>query len=141
MLTVSMAAQQIISERYLEEKEASESTEEVSNSDGSEERRESSDERSEPSETENQESEESEQDEEDRELDPAEQVFELHEDRWYVPNSNRAEYAVRKANGEIQYYKTKKGAAARLAEEYGADGIDVDMTAIQGGNYGDDSQF
>lgn len=139
-MTVSMAAQQIIAERYLEEQNDSGPSEEGTNYDGSEEREESSNERSEPPKEEVQEEEEPEPEEEETESDPVQQVFERHDEKWhYTREGSKNKVAVRMPDGELQYYLTERGAAARLAEEYGADGIDIDMGVIRGGP--SDAQF
>jgi polyphosphate kinase len=50
--------------------------------------------------------------------DSGESVFEAHLDRWYRPDSERYEWAVRTSDGERRYFETRKGAAERLRAEY-----------------------
>lgn len=48
------------------------------------------------------------------------EIFERCSDKWHVPDSQKGnKYAVRTAGGELMYYKTERGAADRLREEYG----------------------
>lgn len=46
--------------------------------------------------------------------------FEVHEDKWYEPDSDKYVITVELPDGDRRYYKTKDGAANRLIEEYGA---------------------
>lgn len=42
-----------------------------------------------------------------------------HEEKWYVPNSQKGyKYAVETPTGRRKYYKTARGAAKRLKQEY-----------------------
>jgi polyphosphate kinase len=50
--------------------------------------------------------------------DSGESVFEAHPDRWYRPDSERYEWAVRTSDGERRYFETREGAAERLRTEY-----------------------
>lgn len=53
-------------------------------------------------------------------LDEKPEIFERCSDKWHVPDSKKGnKYAVRTADGELMYYKTERGAAQRLREEYG----------------------
>ncbi|SDF72127.1 polyphosphate kinase [Halorubrum xinjiangense] len=45
-------------------------------------------------------------------------VFEAYPDRWYRPDSETYEWAVRTAAGERRYFKTRDGARNRLQTEY-----------------------
>ncbi|SEA10801.1 polyphosphate kinase [Haloplanus vescus] len=45
-------------------------------------------------------------------------VFETHADRWYHPESETYEWAVRTADGQRRYFKTREGAQDRLQAEY-----------------------
>jgi len=47
-----------------------------------------------------------------------ESVFEAHPDRWYRPDSERYEWAVRTVDGGRRYFETREGAAERLRAEY-----------------------
>lgn len=44
-------------------------------------------------------------------------VFDRHSDKWYRPEGKH-EYAVRRPDGPTKYYKTRRGAAQRLRDEY-----------------------
>ena len=46
--------------------------------------------------------------------------FERHADRWYRPDSDTYEWAVRTADGDVRYFKTRDGARACLEREYSA---------------------
>ncbi|WP_277554009.1 polyphosphate kinase 1 [Halobaculum limi] len=48
-------------------------------------------------------------------------VLDRHDDQWYRPDSETYGWAVRTADGDRRYYKTRDGAAARLRAEYEAD--------------------
>jgi polyphosphate kinase len=48
-------------------------------------------------------------------------VFETYADRWYQPDSETYDWAVRTATGERRYFKTREGAADRLRAEYESD--------------------
>jgi polyphosphate kinase len=50
-----------------------------------------------------------------------ESVFESHADRWYRPDSDIYDWAVRTEGGDRRYFKTRAGAANRLRAEYGAE--------------------
>jgi len=45
-------------------------------------------------------------------------VFDTHADRWYRPESETYDWAVRTADGERRYFKTRAGARDRLRSEY-----------------------
>jgi len=45
------------------------------------------------------------------------EVFQKHSDKWYVPDSRQSEYAV-ECPEKTRYYKTQRGAAKRLSEEF-----------------------
>jgi polyphosphate kinase len=45
-------------------------------------------------------------------------VFETHADRWYRPDSETHDWAVRTTEGKRRYFKTRDGAARRLRAEY-----------------------
>ena len=45
--------------------------------------------------------------------------FEIHAERWYVPDSDRYAYAVRTPDGERRYFKTREGAGRLLERLYG----------------------
>lgn len=45
--------------------------------------------------------------------------LEVHEDKWYEPDSDNYDIAVKLSDGKRRYYKTEEGAANRLIEEYG----------------------
>lgn len=45
-------------------------------------------------------------------------VFDIHADRWYRPDSETYDWAVRTTNGERRYFKTREGARNRLQTEY-----------------------
>jgi polyphosphate kinase len=44
--------------------------------------------------------------------------LDAHPNRWYVPDSDEYEYAVRTPDGERRYFKTKEGAAQLLTQLY-----------------------
>jgi polyphosphate kinase len=46
-------------------------------------------------------------------------AFGTHPDRWYVPDSDRYEFAVRTPDGDRRYYESVAGAADALEELYG----------------------
>ena len=46
--------------------------------------------------------------------------FEMHEDKWYEPDSDNSKFAVELPNGDKRYYKTREAAGNRLVEEYGS---------------------
>ena len=46
-------------------------------------------------------------------------AFDVYPDRWYHPDSVEHEWAVRTADGDRRYYKTREGALERLQREYG----------------------
>lgn len=45
------------------------------------------------------------------------EVFQKHSDKWYVPDSLQSKYAV-ECPEKTRYYKTQRGAAKRLSEEF-----------------------
>ncbi|SFR90742.1 polyphosphate kinase [Halomicrobium zhouii] len=45
-------------------------------------------------------------------------LFDVHADRWYHPDSETYDWAVRTADGERRYFKTRDGARERLRAEY-----------------------
>jgi polyphosphate kinase len=45
-------------------------------------------------------------------------VFDTHSGRWYRPESEQYEWAVRTTDGERRYFKTREGARDRLRSEY-----------------------
>ncbi|OYR38991.1 polyphosphate kinase 1 [Halorubrum sp. Ib24] len=45
-------------------------------------------------------------------------VFDAHADRWYRPDSETYDWAVRTSDGERRYFKTRDGARKRLQAEY-----------------------
>lgn len=45
-------------------------------------------------------------------------IFERHPEAWYKPKSQQHDYAVYLSDGDRKYYKTKRGAADRLQQEY-----------------------
>jgi len=45
-------------------------------------------------------------------------VFDVHADRWYHPDSETYDWAVRTEGGERRYFKTRDGARNRLRTEY-----------------------
>lgn len=140
MTTISSTAQMLLAEHVRGLRDDRAAAESETNYDGSEEREESSNERSDPPKEEVQEEEEPEPEEEETESGPVQQVFERHDEKWhYTREGSKNKVAVRMPDGELQYYLTERGAAARLAEEYGADGIDIDMGVIRGG--AKDAQF
>ncbi|WP_299235168.1 polyphosphate kinase 1 [Natronomonas sp.] len=49
----------------------------------------------------------------------ADDPFEVHSERWYVPDSDRYAYAVRTPDGERRYFKTREGAGRLLERLYG----------------------
>jgi polyphosphate kinase len=52
--------------------------------------------------------------------DGADPVFAAHPDRWYRPESDRYDWAVRTSDGDRRYFRTREGAAERLRAEYGS---------------------
>ena len=46
-------------------------------------------------------------------------VFEYYADEWYVPDSDRYDFAVRTTDGQRRYFVTRDGARERLLTEYG----------------------
>lgn len=47
------------------------------------------------------------------------EVFERHDSRWYRPDSQKYDFAVRlPGDGGTKYYKTQDGAASRLRKEF-----------------------
>lgn len=144
MLTVSMAAQEIIAEKYRSEKREAErvadsrgSQGDFEGSEGATPRNESRNERSEPRESERQEPQEPALVEEpEPEPDPVEQVLELHSDKWRTTRQgSKNDYYTQTNDGKHKYYKTRKALAARLANDYGAEGIPINLGPIQGGQY------
>jgi len=45
--------------------------------------------------------------------------LEVHDDKWYEPDSETYHIAIELPNGDRRYYKTEEGAANRLLNEYG----------------------
>ena len=48
-------------------------------------------------------------------------VFDANPDRWYRPDSDTYEWAVRTTDGDRRYFKTRSGARDRLKSEYGTE--------------------
>jgi len=48
-------------------------------------------------------------------------VFDANPDRWYRPDSDTYEWAVRTTEGDRRYFKTRSGARDRLKSEYGTE--------------------
>jgi polyphosphate kinase len=46
-------------------------------------------------------------------------VFDVYAERWYVPDSEQYDFAVRTADGDRRYFATRAGARDRLLVEYG----------------------
>jgi hypothetical protein len=44
--------------------------------------------------------------------------LEVHNDKWYEPDSDTYQIAIELPNGDTRYYKTEEGAANRLISEY-----------------------
>ena len=61
-----------------------------------------------------------EESEESDDGDQTDAVFDEHADRWYRPDSETYDWAVRTADGSRRYFKTRAGARERLVSEYGA---------------------
>jgi polyphosphate kinase len=45
-------------------------------------------------------------------------VFDVYSDHWYRPDSETYDWAVRTAEGDRRYFKTREGARKRLQTEY-----------------------
>lgn len=130
MLTISMAAQEIIAKEYREEQATSQTpdiapddghSESVQKRSGSEE-----EERSESVQTEEESGGESE-----LEKSVHDQVLAQHPDKWWETRSgSKNNYGVERPDGSRKYYKQKEAAAERVASEYGAEGIEISTRRI-----------
>ena len=55
----------------------------------------------------------------ERDAAEADDVFDAHAEHWYRPDSETYDWAVRTADGDRRYFKTREGARERLRSEYG----------------------
>lgn len=91
MTTVSTATQQLLAEKYRAEQESDESDEQA----------------------------EAEQPVSEGAEDDLPEALKRHSDKWWRPESDKHDFAVREPDGGRRYYKTANGAANRLEEYYG----------------------